>query len=297
MFKKLKAIKKEIFYIRKAREMKRASKYLFNKYIIARRILKRRGILEKSINNQDLSIHVLTCHKDLIMLVWSLASFYKVSNVIGKLFIHNDGSLTLKDKETIKKFFPSAVIIDPEKFLEKYSNKLKKYPVIEKFRLENYSFWLKKIIDPHFVSDKKYHLIIDSDILWFGNLKEIEEEINSKGKKSFMMHGKNKCPVYLKDGTALNGGLSLFNAGLVFCLKDNLNMEKLSELFNKIDRRKSIVFMEQFGYAYSLENLVALSEKRYSLKEKIDDKTIAFHYTGPLRHKFYIEGIELILNK
>ena len=97
-----KKIKLEFFYLYKSFFIyKKGFLYLKNKYIIAPKILKLNKVFEKPVNNDNLSIHVLTSHRDFLMLLWSLASFYQVASIVGPLFIHNDGSLTAKDKRII----------------------------------------------------------------------------------------------------------------------------------------------------------------------------------------------------
>ena len=100
MNKKTQQFKLEFFYLRKAIfEYHRGLKYFYNRYFLAPNILKADKVLEGSINNENLSLHVLTHHQGLSMTLWSLASFYDKSGITGKLFIHDDGTLTEKDKK------------------------------------------------------------------------------------------------------------------------------------------------------------------------------------------------------
>ena len=230
--------KLNFFYIRKAFFVyQRGFQYLYYRYIIAPRILKIKTALERPVNNQDLSIHVLSCHRDVIMLAWSLASFYSVASIVGQLYIHNDGSLTLSDKKIIKILFPSAIVIDPDSLESNLNNKLSDFPIIKQIRFDHQDLvLLKKIIDPYFVSDKKVHLIIDSDLLWFNNPQEINNEILAQIPKSLMIDGVGiPCPVYFNDDTKIEKRLAIINSGIVLYHKDNFNLAKLSEYFKKID--------------------------------------------------------------
>ena len=140
-------------------------KYVKNRYFLAKKILKVKKSFEKPINNQDLSVHVLTGHRDLVMLVWALASYYLVSQAIGQLYIHSDGTLDKGDKKIIKKFFPSAQVVEPAEFLEKFDSELMNYPLVKKYRTQYPQFFLlKKLLDPYFYSTKRLRLIIDSDL-------------------------------------------------------------------------------------------------------------------------------------
>lgn len=296
-------IKLELFYFKKAFcQYKKGFKYLYNRYFLAKKILKYKDILEKPVNNDDLSIHVLTSHRDLVILIWALASFYQVTEIIGQLFIHSDGSLTNKDKSLIEKFFPTAIIINPKDFLEKYLSDLDNYPIIKRFRTRYPEFFLlKKLIDPYFVSDKIWHWIIDSDLFWYKKSEIIEKEIISKGpSKSFMMVGRKGVGepnyVYFIDGTKLNDKLVNLNSGIVFYAKENFDLERLSEYLEKIDIKnsKNKHFIEQAGYAYCLKELIGLPPEHYQIKEKVTENTVVRHYTNPKRPLLFIEGIDLL---
>jgi len=299
-FKKLKL---ELFYIRKAfLKYKEGFKYLANKYFLAPKILKLNKILEKPINNDDLSIHVLTSYRDLIMLIWALGSFYQTAETIGQLFIHSDGSLTDSDKKIIKRFFPSAIVVEPKDFLAEKFFELEKYPALKKIRTGYPDFFLlKKLIDPYFVSEKKVHLIIDSDLLWFNQPTEIEEGI--KEGKSLMIQGLvgegEPNYVYFKDGSKLDEKLANLNSGIVLYQKENFDLGKLTEYFEKfdLDNPKNKHFIEQAGYAYCLKELVGLPPSKYQIQDSVNKDTVIRHYTSPKRPLFYIEGLGFLKNK
>lgn len=295
-------IKLEFFYWRKAFfEYKKGFKYFKNRYFLAVKILKKAEVLERPINTDNLSVHILSCHRHLIMLIWSLASFYQVMDAFGELYVHSDGTLNKKDKKILNKFFPSARIIEPQEFLEEYRGALEKYPLIKEFRFDYPQFFLlKKLIDPYFVSDKKRRLIIDSDLIWFKKPEIIEENINSQ--KSLMMQGRVGAQanhVYFKDGSRLVDKLANYNSGIVLYAKENFNLGRLIEFLEKIDlnRKENEHFIEQAGYAYSLDNLHGLPEGDYQIKDAARQQTIVKHYTAPRRPWFYLEGLELLKNK
>lgn len=291
----LKKAKLEFFYLRKSfLEYQQGFKYLKNKYWLAKKILDQNKIFEKEINFEQLSIHLLTGRSHLIMLLWSLASFYQQMKIIGPLYIHSDGSLLKQDIDLIRKFFPNVRIIGPEEFLSANQDKLAKYPVIKKFRTEYSQFFLlKKLIDPYFASDKKFRLIIDSDLIWFQEPKEIEREIKNECQDSLMADNNNLCPVYFKDGIKLSDEKASYNSGMVLYQKENFDLRKLTDYLEKIDLNhfQNRHFIEQAGYASCLENLKKLPAS-YTIAGDLNKNVIMKHYTSPRRPLFYIEGIE-----
>ncbi len=296
----LKNLKLEFFYWRKAFfEYRQGFKYLYNKYFLAPKILRANKIFEKPINNPNLSIHILTCHKDLIICLWSLASFYQVATEIGQLYIHNDGTLTIKDGNILKKIFPSARIIEPQS-INQENNLFQQYPWLKKFRFEipNY-FLIKKLIDPYLISDKKNILIIDSDLLWFKEPTKINEEIKDNCLNSLMVANNSLSFVYFKNNEKLDEQSASFNSGIVLYQPDHFNRQKLNSYLEKIDiaNQQNRHFIEQAGYAFCLENLKKLNEKKYTIKEKVGEETVVKHYTSPRRPLFYLEGLKIIKNR
>lgn len=275
-------------------------RYLFNRYFLAPRILRTGRVLERPVNQEDLSMHILTCHRDLVMLAWSLASFYRYSAVIGRLYLHDDGSLTAADKAIIRSLFPAAVIVGGAELLAgEKTNGFNSQPEIKKFRLDYQKVFVRKIIDSFFVSEKKFHLIFDSDVLWFGNPREIFNEISSANPRSLMLQGDGSgCYVVFKDGTLLAEELSNFNSGLVFYAKDNFNLSRLAVYAGRLnlEDERSRYFGEQAGFAYSLDNLEPLPKDKYFMKGDLSSATAAKHYTSPRRPLFYIEGLEKLKN-
>lgn len=296
MNRKIQKLKLEFFYLRKAFfEYCHGFKYIYNKLFLAPKILETNKILEKPINNFDLSTHLLTCHKDLTMTLWSLASFYKMSVEIGQLYIHNDGTLTVKDKNILKNFFPNAKIVEADEITK--GNYLANHSLLKRFREGNNSYFLlKKIIDTYFLSDKKYHLIIDTDLLWFKDPTEVTVEIRCGCQNSVMVANNSFGYVYFKDGEKLNQELASYNSGIVLYGRDNFDLAKLEEYLGKIDENKkeNNHFIEQAGFAWCLKNLKKLDEKKYTIKEAVNEETTVRHYTSPRRPLFYIEGLEKI---
>jgi len=294
-------LKSNLFQIRKAFfEYHQGFDYLKQRYLYAPKILKHSSPLEKPVNIDDLSIHILSCHRDIVMLCWSLASFYSVAEFSADLHIHSDGSLTRSDRDAIKRLFPSADIINPENFEALYRDNFDPYPLIKKFRFKIPKYFLmKKLIDPFFVSHKKNILIIDSDLAWFRHPEKIESEIKANCPNSLMMAycgGVKPNYVYFKNGKRLDPKLACMNSGIVLYNRQNFDLKLLEEYLSNIDikNKSNIHFIEQAGYAYCLEHLKMLPADEYIIKGIPEDKTVLKHYTGPRRLQFYTQALGLI---
>lgn len=293
------ALKKEQFYFRSALRQGIGINYLRAR-LAARRIFAARKIFQRPVNRPDLSIHVLTCHQDLTMLAWSLASYYLVAKAIGQLYVHSDGTLNKHDEEKLRLLFPEARLINPWDIEPRLEKELVDYPALKKFRL-NFSRFvlLKKLIDPYFASPANLHLIIDSDLIWFQNPHELEQAIQQGERRSFMMLNNGECPVYFKKSDIYPSQLARYNSGVVLYRRDNFNLKKLSEYMEKIDEEnpQNPHFIEQAGYAYCLENLAELPQIRYHIKGAVSAQTAVKHYTSPRRVQFYTEGLARLESK
>lgn len=301
-----KQFKLELFNIRQAfTNFHVGWKYLYSKYIFARRLKYLPCPIERPITHTNLSMHVLFGHQHLYMALWSLASYYAVSGCIGELYIHSDRTLTSKDYTVLKRFFPGAVFVDPETILEMYARRFDQYPGIKMFcKKHRNNFFLSKLMDPFMISDKQHLLFFDIDVIWFKNSNLIQREVEAGCQNSWMMEGVYEDAksefntIYFKDGTALDSKYSKYNSGIILFDRDNFNMRKISHYFERIDmtRPESQHWVEQSGYAYNLEKLKLLPRSEYIIKGQVKDNTIVKHYTGPRRVEFYAKGLPIIKN-
>ncbi|NUM25110.1 MAG: hypothetical protein HUU49_00630 [Candidatus Buchananbacteria bacterium] len=291
------ALKLEFFHIRKAFfSYHQGWDYVRAKWFLAPKILDLPKILERPINSKDLSVHLLTCHRDLLMSIWSLASWYQSATIFGQLIIHNDGTLTKDDKQLLLSFFPSAKIVETSNFLKEHDDIVTRYPALYEFRSQYKNFSFKKLVDPYFTSSTPMNLIIDSDLFWFKAPKEIEDQILAGGAVSLMQANNSPTDVTFKNDFAVDRRLTMANAGIIFYAKSNFNFEKLNMFLGSLDTTdpKSLHFADQLGYAICLDNLELLSPEVYPIKGKVTSRVSIKHYTGPRRVLFYLEAITTI---
>ncbi len=294
-----KKIKKEFFYLRKSTLIyKQPFHYIINRWFFARQIFDIKNI-DQPPNNKNFSIHILTCRQDIVMLLWSLKSFYQSLTSYGQLYIHSDGSLNKQDKQKLYYHLPHAEVIEPIEAVKDMQERLRSYPAIQDYRFKQTQFvLLKKLIDPYFVGNAPYKLIIDSDLLYFKPAQQIAQAIETKSDYSWMMYNTSPCYVYFKNSTKLDDHLARLNSGIVLYHKNNFSLDELEIYFKKIDKNhpQNKHFIEQAGYAYILKNIKTLPQDKYIIKPALDENTIVKHYTSPRRPLFYIEGITKLKN-
>ncbi len=285
----LRAIYKAFFQYR------RGFLYLAMRYIVAPRILTHKAPLERPVTHQNLSMHMLFGARDFLMALWSLASFYHVSRVIGTLYLHSDGTLQERHIRTLQRLFPSAHVVDAKDILSTHKDFFITHPELEVFRRTYRKFQAKKLLDPYLSSSAEFRLILDSDMLWFMHPVEIEENLSSTSPRALMMSDGDTdfAYVFFKDGTRISDTIASYNSGVTLYRKDQFNLETLKEYLGRVDYTNSR-FTDQACYATILEPyLTMLPKDRYILKGSLDDTPrVMRHYTGPQRPKFYILGLD-----
>lgn len=269
--------------------------FFYYRYIIAPKIKNIRISLEKEVTHSNLSIHMLTCHRDVLIALWSLASFYRVSKVIGNVTLHDDGTLTEKDRTLFRRLFPSIDIVSVKDFFMRYTHELDTYPILKKFRQEYTKFQSKKLIDVYFERKGDMVLYLDSDMLWFKNPLEIQVAVERGVEDiSYMMsNGKDRIHVQFEDGTQTTDFVAECNSGVTLFHKNNYNLSDVSLYVNKCDFLNK-KFTDQACFGSVLRYVEILPRDRYFIKGVINGDTVMRHYTGPSREKFYFYGLNFI---
>ncbi len=281
---------KKVFFVYRA-----PFSFFYYRYVVAPRITRVKTPLEKEVTHPNLSIHMLTCHRDTLIALWSLASFYHSAKVIGRLTLHDDGTLTEGDVALFKRLFPSITIVPVHDFFERHPYELDVHPVLKKFRTVYTKFQSKKLIDVFFERKGDIVLYLDSDMLWFSNPTELEEAVErgAHDVSYTMSNGKDRIHVDFKDGSRTTDEVAECNSGVTLFHKDNFDLNDVSAYVNACDYMNK-KFTDQACFGTVLKNVQILPRDRYFIKGKINDHTVMRHYTGPSREKFYFNGVNLL---
>ncbi len=274
---------------------KKGFSYLYYRYYIAPQIFKESS-LECPVTNGKLSVHMLTSHQDALIATWSLASVYHNWDVIGKLTIHNDGTLTEKDIQRFKRNFPNARIVDVRDFLDLHGSQLDAYPVLKDFRTIYPKFQSKKLLDVYHESQGEMVLYLDSDMLWFKNPLEIVKAIESNAENiSYVMScgAEIRVHVQFRDGSMTSDRVAECCSGITLFNMNNYDLADVSAYVAKCDYMNK-KFTDQACFGSVLKHLEILPRDTYIIKGVVTDEIILRHYTGPSREKFYFHGVNLL---
>jgi hypothetical protein len=254
-------------------------------------------------------VHTLLQHSDLVMYLWAIKSFIFFSKLKPKIVVHDDGTLTTKDKDILKSHINNIEIIDRRIADKLIAKRLKKYKHCLKYRNDNSFIFTLKLFDPFFFSKSNRIMLLDSDIIFFKEPKIIINWVYSKDKNLIL---------YLNDpagaiATKSKGAFSLdphsifknkvtkyFNAGLLCLQKFVLDLKLLEKYFSSNLNSQNKLWVEQTAYAilFYIYKGKPLDSLMYDVSHSnISIKTIAKHYISPIRNAFFTKGVLYLVKK
>ncbi len=266
---------------------------------VRQRILNTKPI--EQTHDRTCEIHVLTCAKDWINLVWTLKTFYYYSNRHYALCIHDDGTLTKNDLAALKYHFPNARMIDRPSADARILAELETYPSCLEFRKSNHL--APKVFDFRSYLESDRMLLLDSDILFYRSPIELLQSIEDPNYLLNTVNGDiasaytvDPKMVQEKCGFAM---IQRFNSGLGLIHRASLNLDWIEEFLSL----PGII-----GHFWQIEQtLYALCSSRFGGELLPDAYNVRLnqgigcspsrHYVGAIRHLMYSEGIRQLVRQ
>lgn len=263
------------------------------------RILETRSIEDTC--DRTCEIHVFTCAKDWLNLLWTLKTFYYYSNRQYALCIHDDGSLSPPDRATLQAHFPNARIIDRPSADAKVLPELQSYPRCLAFRQTNPL--APKVFDFASYLESDRMLLLDSDILFFAEPTELLRRIEDPAYQLNSVNG-DVSSAYTIDSQVVHDRLGFevierFNSGLGLIHQQSMRLDWIEEFlalpdivghFWRIEQTLYALFSSRFGtellppaYDVHLDRGIGDSPSR--------------HYVGKIRHLMYDEGMHRLMQQ
>lgn len=240
-------------------------------------------------------IHVLTCERDWLDLIWCLKSLLSVCEVRFRLCIHDDGSVPNAGLSTLRDHFPDARIISRSEADRTVERMLRDHPRCSELRRSNNL--ALKVFDffAYLNSDRLF--LLDSDILFFRRPSVLIERIkdhtyrrNSLNKDWAMGYSVDPefvCTrLHFPFQSHINSGLGLIHK-ISYQLDDFETWLQLPGILSHSHRvEQTLVAMasSKFGHEF-------LPKEYDVLLERTKPDEIVKHYTGPIRHLMYSEGL------
>lgn len=241
-------------------------------------------------------IHVMTCSKDWLDLMWALKSFYWCSRRRYSLCIHDDGSLMPDQRSAVRQHFPDARLIDRAEADAHVLAQLQDFPRCREFRRTN--LLAPKVFDFHAYLQSDRMLIFDSDLMFFQEPVALLSRIEDPDFRQNLFnedcgHGYTVRPEEVRTRIGhellprINSGLGLIHRGSIrydWC-EEFLGLPGILE-----------------GHFWRIEQtLIALCSSRFGAELLPEEYTLYLgpgvarrpfrHYVGVIRHLMYREGI------
>jgi len=231
----------------------------------------------------DVEVHVLTCEKHILRTLWSLSSFYKRSGLKPLYHIHDDGTLTQKSIDDLKRLFPFAFIFKDKDVEEKILGYLEGYPFCTDFRKRQ--ILSRKIFDFTFLRESNYIVSFDTDCLWFHQSPVMNEYI--KKQIPFYIGGGGGGESYCLEPGYIRGELGLqpawnVNSGTfgIPATTDFINLDFIEECLDKFTRN----LHRDLNWYLVEQTLYALLFRRNLRTKSIDH--MGYLDTDPMEHRF-----------
>jgi hypothetical protein len=265
--------------------------------VVRPRILKTRPIVDT--NDTQCEIHVLTSRHDWLNLIWALKSFYVMTGRNYSLCIHEDGSLSATEIETLKAHFPAARVIQRSESDARVLDALRNYPLSLALRKANQL--ALKVFDFKLYLQSDRMVLFDSDLLFFAEpavfLRRADD--GSYRKNTLNRDIESAYTIGTQEAYDLSGVelLPAINSGFGLIHSTSLNFEWVEEFL-------SIPSLAA-GHFWRIEQtLYALCSSRYGFEHLPEEYNVRLHpglggrpfrhYVGAIRHLMYSEGMRAL---
>jgi hypothetical protein len=244
-------------------------------------------------SDSQCEIHVLTSSGDWLNLLWALQSFYRYSGLRYALCIHDDGTLDPPALVALRSSFPMARIISRMESDARAASLLAGFPRCRELRRTN--TLALKVFDFVAWLENERMMIFDSDILFFAEPKRLIEMLETSPRNSLNRDWRDGYTV-APDAVAKLLGFEMpprINSGLGLLHRASLRYEWMEEFLalpgilshpHQIEQTLFALCSVRFGYEMlPSEYDVHLGPRAVGVPSR--------HYTGPIRHLMYAEGM------
>lgn len=252
-------------------------------------------------NSDKCEIHILTSTGDMLNAIWCLKSFYGFSSKLYRLCIHDDGTLLRRDTDFLRVHFPNARIISRAESNRLSADKLRNYRRCLNFR--NSNPLALKVFDFMFYLEVDRLLLLDSDILFYAAPVELMRRIESPDYHYNTLNkdwadGYSVSP----NDVAREFNFTLYpkiNSGLGLIHKDSFILDDIERYLSlpgigSHDHRVEQTLIGLYSSKYGFEYL----PKEYDVRLNVGDYAgPCRHFTGPIRHLMYKEGISYLIKQ
>jgi hypothetical protein len=244
-------------------------------------------------------IHLL-CHRgDHLCAIWALKSLYRTSGVRWPAVIHIQGVCTSAMRRRFRVHLPDARLITQDEADPRVMQALgDRYPRLLEARRQ--SPFMMKLIDPMVLAGAERVVILDSDVLFFREPRELHAHVEQAPADAWLFQRDPVSTYNVTEDVAASAlGIRIperVNSGIAVVPRSLVDLDLCERLLEHPDVRRPSGWIEQTLYALcaGARGRVEYLSPLYvvSLEQGIDyDAITARHYAGPSRPLLTAEGM------
>lgn len=254
--------------------------------------------------DDDYEVHTLLQHTEVERFIVCLFSFSRFLTKTPKVIVSDDGSLTLFDKHQLQSVY-GVQVVDCCEIQNKFELFFKGNEILKRYRQE--AIRTRKVIDVLFLNTKsKKILLLDSDVGFFSEPKEVIQFLNRSEKKEKMIFMSDIQDAYATSRVNLKKIFKKevemkLNCGLLAFERKFLTKQFVIDIFNLLNTHEHSY---QYKEYWIDQTPWAILAKRYASKrlstdylismEKTPKNVICRHYVHGSRY-FFIKDLVYLL--
>jgi hypothetical protein len=243
-------------------------------------------------------VHILTGEKDWQLCTWMLASFFHYTEHTWNIVIHDDGTLTEEIRRDLAAMFKTARIIPRAQADATLDAVLKPLPFAYEYR--GMHPLALKIFDMAYYCEAPRFIMLDSDVLFFNHPREIMDWAGSGANECWFNEDNEEASLLSEKDALEDLSVKLWprvNSGIALITKEAIDFEFCDRVLGETSILKGQLWrVEQtlFAVCASRHGKGGLLPKTYevSLNKHAAEDCIARHYVGPVRARFFGEGMK-----
>ena len=180
----------------------------------------------------EFSIHMVVCSRDVESALWSIKSFSWSTQLSPAVFLHDDGSLTHRDRERLRGHIAGCTIVSRREADVRAAAWLRNHPLSQRARATPGFYCALKLFDPWIYTPKDVVLLLDSDVLFFRRPTELLTHLGNRAPcyGSDYQNAYSATPEELRQRLGFDI-MQAVNAGLVVMPKEVFDLDLVERYF------------------------------------------------------------------
>ena len=251
----------------------------------------------------DVELHLLCYHRDWMLAIWALKSFYYYSQVHYRLVIHLQSEIPEEGHSALAFHFPWARVVTKKEADEKCEPYLQSIGADRLLEARRKNGLFYKLVDVQLFANSPTLFCLDPDVLFFRGAEEIVAEAKNPVEKYWFQKDafSGYCGVSVEEARE-SWDMKLcpsLNTGMVLRAKDSFSFAELDEYLAHPKLKNYSTHAEQTLQAlYACKrDMAAYWPESYlvNMNSATPPGAVCRHYAGPSRGFLHQDGIKRLV--